>query len=81
MPGFTPETLNVPWELQNAPDTEKQWPLGRYTVSAHHGRNALWGPSEMVLTDLCRPYPDTGLHHMILIPSGISNVSTDIIKD
>ncbi len=42
MPGFTPETLNACFELQAATKAENQWPLGDYTVSTHHGRDALW---------------------------------------
>lgn len=42
LPGFTPETLNTRWELQDAPDPENQWPLGEYIVSTHHGRDAFW---------------------------------------
>ncbi len=42
LPGFTPETLNTRWELQDAPEPESQWQLGDYTVSTHHGRDALW---------------------------------------
>lgn len=42
VPGFTPETLNTHWELQNAKEPESQWPFGDYTVSTHHGRDAFW---------------------------------------
>jgi len=42
LPGFTPETLNTHWELKDAPEAESQWPLGDYTVSTHHGRDAFW---------------------------------------
>ncbi|WP_443751292.1 hypothetical protein [Asticcacaulis solisilvae] len=42
VPGFTPETLNVHWELQNAREIAAPWRLGVYTVSPLHGRDALW---------------------------------------
>ena len=42
VPGFTPETLNACFELQAATKAESEWPLGDYTISTHHGRDAFW---------------------------------------
>ncbi|MBW8734191.1 MAG: hypothetical protein JF571_07795, partial [Asticcacaulis sp.] len=42
LPGFTPETLNTRWELQNAKEPESRWQLGDYTVSTHNSRDAFW---------------------------------------
>ena len=41
-PGFTPETLNVAFELAGAGANDDQWSLGEFNLFAHQGRDAFW---------------------------------------
>jgi len=43
VPGFSPETLNVPYELEHAQRPDSQWDLaGDYAIATHEGRDAFW---------------------------------------
>ena len=42
VPGFTPETLNVPPDLADMSQPESEWPMGKFVVQTHKGRDAFW---------------------------------------
>ncbi len=42
VPGFTPETLNVPPDLADMSKPESEWSLEGFQVQTHKGRDAFW---------------------------------------